>query len=68
MLSSVVDQCLSMALASAGRKMSLIGNRSQMRGHHWQAPLAAYPRLAAVLEKAEADGLLGRKGSFRAFQ
>lgn len=61
MLSSVVDECLSMALASASRRMSLIGNRSLARSQPWRAPLAAYPRLAAAMQRAEADGLIGRR-------
>lgn len=64
MLSSVVDQCLSMALASASRKMSLMGNQSFARSQSWRAPLAAYPRLAAAMQKAEADGLLSRQRQF----
>lgn len=57
MLSNVVDQCLTLAIASANRHVS------QRRQHvvsrnRWNAPLAAYPRLAAALEKAAADGLL----------
>ncbi len=68
MLSSVVDQCLSLALASASRKTNGVGRQSVARGHRWHAPLAAYPRLAAAMEKAEAEGVLrrGRMGS--AFQ
>ena len=67
MLSSVVAQCLSMALASASRKVSLRGHRSSTRGQQWQAPLAAYPRLAAALERAAMEGVLSRGRSGQAF-
>lgn len=60
MLLNVVDQCLSLALAHARRKNatrgSALGHRSRSHG-----PLAAYPRLQAAMEKAEADGLLRRR-------
>ena len=62
MLSSVVDQCLSLALASASKQASF--NRmktAQRRLNAWQAPLASYPRLQAALAKAQADGLVSAR-------
>lgn len=67
MLNSVVDQCLSLAIASASRRMSLMGKRTDARRQNWQAPLAAYPRLAAALERAEAEGVLSRNRAARAY-
>jgi hypothetical protein len=58
MLLNVVDQCLSLAFASARQTRS----RSFASHQRWQAPLAAYPRLQAVMQKAEAEGLLRRTG------
>ena len=66
MLRSVVDECISMALASASRRMSQTGGRN-LRRPEYQRSLAAYPRLAAALQRAEADGVLSRSRSVRAF-
>ena len=60
MLSTVVDQCLTLAIASASRHVSQRRQRS-LSPHRWNAPLAAYPRLAAALEKAASDGLLNSR-------
>jgi hypothetical protein len=62
MLLNVVDQCLSMALASAARHASLPRTRAVASGQRWNAPLAAYPRLRAAMEKAEAEGVIPRRG------
>jgi hypothetical protein len=66
MLSSVVDECLTFAIASASRHVNQRRQRSLSRPR-WDAPLAAYPRLAAALEKAAADGLLAPRSSRRQF-
>ncbi|MCW6510558.1 hypothetical protein [Lichenifustis flavocetrariae] len=65
MLSSVVDQCLSLALASASKQVGF--NRmktAQRRMNSWQAPLASYPRLQAALAKAQADGVVSSRRRF----
>lgn len=66
MLRSVVDECISMALASASRRMSQAGTRG-LRRPQYQGSLAAYPRLAAALQRAEAEGILNRSRAGRAF-
>jgi hypothetical protein len=62
MLSSVVDQCLTLALASASRHVSRKREIAIGRTRPWNKSLAAYPRLAAALDKAAADGVLLPRG------
>ncbi|MDX7950065.1 hypothetical protein P7D22_02600 [Lichenihabitans sp. Uapishka_5] len=66
MLSSVVNQCLSLALTSASRQMSLVGSRATGRAR-WQAPLAAYPRLIAVMAQADREGMISSRRRLSAY-
>lgn len=59
MLRTVVGQCLSLAMSAVeqGRHDARGGTLSSRTGQR-VGPLAGYPRLQAVLEKAEMDGIL----------
>lgn len=62
MLRTLVDQCLSLAEAASDPQRARGRIVSPTRGPAPQASLAHYPRLQAVLEKAEMDGVLPTQG------